>query len=335
MFTASNKAWNMDELYEAGADGYYVKEHPETAHDPEFSTKNFESFHKTVENCLEKGKLLGKYWKQIKYIEQNLIIENKLGADGELEFEKDRINERLMMFLGLLKKAFEQTKFDKNTFFYSEWELAFLTLWSTFNEIQEASFKKIPLEYIDKNGNKYLINDYHRDKLSLPSLSTWKLNLPKKYKNPKYSIFVDYDMKFSYDKDEKIQVDYKGFYEILCTRKTILLYSGNSKYGRYYSFNPKGMSDISVKLEERLHSQIAFILLNMDSSRSLLKHLKEINDFRNHLYLTHGEEPANPNYALEYKDQRYSDKDWETHIEQLFEIVYFLCTGEECTWSAK
>ena len=61
MFTASNKAWNMDDLYEAGADGYYVKEHPETSYDPKFSVKNFANFHKTVENCLEKGSLLMPY----------------------------------------------------------------------------------------------------------------------------------------------------------------------------------------------------------------------------------------------------------------------------------
>jgi DNA-binding NarL/FixJ family response regulator len=29
MFTASNKAWNMKALLDAGADGYYIKESPE------------------------------------------------------------------------------------------------------------------------------------------------------------------------------------------------------------------------------------------------------------------------------------------------------------------
>lgn len=31
MFTASNKAWNMKALLDAGADGYYIKESPEFA----------------------------------------------------------------------------------------------------------------------------------------------------------------------------------------------------------------------------------------------------------------------------------------------------------------
>jgi hypothetical protein len=83
MFTASNKAWNMDELYEAGADGYYVKEHPETANDPEFSVKNFQNFHKTVENCLKKGTLLRKYWKKINEIENSTFIKNKSGQKNK------------------------------------------------------------------------------------------------------------------------------------------------------------------------------------------------------------------------------------------------------------
>jgi len=49
VFTASNKAWNMKELLDEGADGYYIKESPEFAFDLEYSEKNYESFRKNVE----------------------------------------------------------------------------------------------------------------------------------------------------------------------------------------------------------------------------------------------------------------------------------------------
>ena len=137
MFTASNKAWNMHELHQAGADGYFVKEHPETAKDPDFSVKNFENFQQTVTQCVKKGELLRKFWKHKKLIKKSNLLVNKPN-----QINRERILERLIMFIGLLKKAKEQTKFDTTTFFYSDWELAFLTLWSTLNEIQEVYFNK-------------------------------------------------------------------------------------------------------------------------------------------------------------------------------------------------
>ncbi len=46
------------------------------------------------------------------------------------------------MFYGLLKKGHEQRAYDKTTFFYSDYELAFMTLWSTLNEIQAYRYDK-------------------------------------------------------------------------------------------------------------------------------------------------------------------------------------------------
>src|SRR5688572_30123910 len=41
LFTASNKVWNIMEIIEAGCDDYYIKEHPDTAYDLDFSRKNY------------------------------------------------------------------------------------------------------------------------------------------------------------------------------------------------------------------------------------------------------------------------------------------------------
>ena len=77
IFTASNKAWNMRELIDMGADGFYFKESPEYSSDLAFSTKNFESFKKQVELCFEKDSL--RYIYSINLATTNVLdIQDKL-----------------------------------------------------------------------------------------------------------------------------------------------------------------------------------------------------------------------------------------------------------------
>jgi CheY-like chemotaxis protein len=57
MFTASNKAWNMKALLDAGADGYYIKESPEYAFPTTYSISNTNEFVKTINRCLKRGYL--------------------------------------------------------------------------------------------------------------------------------------------------------------------------------------------------------------------------------------------------------------------------------------
>ena len=57
MFTASNKAWNMKALIDAGADGYYIKESPEYAFPHKYSLSNTKSFCSNVKKCLERSYL--------------------------------------------------------------------------------------------------------------------------------------------------------------------------------------------------------------------------------------------------------------------------------------
>lgn len=59
VFTASNKAWNLKELMQAGyeADGYYMKESPDFYFDADFSQKNFENLKSEAGKCFEKGYL--------------------------------------------------------------------------------------------------------------------------------------------------------------------------------------------------------------------------------------------------------------------------------------
>jgi CheY-like chemotaxis protein len=53
MFTASNKAWNMKSLLDAGADGYYIKESPEYNFPAKFSEENYSNFKNEVNSSFE------------------------------------------------------------------------------------------------------------------------------------------------------------------------------------------------------------------------------------------------------------------------------------------
>lgn len=53
MFTASNKAWNLKRLLQAGANGYYIKESPEFGFSDKFSIANYNSLRRDIENCLD------------------------------------------------------------------------------------------------------------------------------------------------------------------------------------------------------------------------------------------------------------------------------------------
>lgn len=63
MFTASNKAWNMKALMDAGADGYYIKESPEFAFPNNYSVSNANELSQCITRCLNNGYLRDVYLK--------------------------------------------------------------------------------------------------------------------------------------------------------------------------------------------------------------------------------------------------------------------------------
>lgn len=76
MFTASNKAWNMKALMDAGADGYYIKESPEFAFSNNYSVSNANELSQCITRCLNNGYLRDVYLK-IKRIKE-LISESSI-----------------------------------------------------------------------------------------------------------------------------------------------------------------------------------------------------------------------------------------------------------------
>lgn len=89
VFTASNKAWNLKQLTDLGADGYFVKESPEVSVGDDFSLKNFENFVQLVQMCYEYN-FLKHFFQKLKEIEK--VLKSKVSAK---EVPKDFVNEYL------------------------------------------------------------------------------------------------------------------------------------------------------------------------------------------------------------------------------------------------
>jgi CheY-like chemotaxis protein len=89
MFTASNKAWNMKALLDAGADGYYIKESPEYAFPTTYSISNANEFVKTINRCLRRGYLrdVAGEIKQFKKNETSFKYDDKLFCNISVQLD--------------------------------------------------------------------------------------------------------------------------------------------------------------------------------------------------------------------------------------------------------
>lgn len=89
MFTASNKAWNMKALLDAGADGYYIKESPEYAFPTTYSVSNANELIKTINRCLKRGYLrdVAGEIKQFKKNETTFKYDDKLFSNISIQLD--------------------------------------------------------------------------------------------------------------------------------------------------------------------------------------------------------------------------------------------------------
>lgn len=314
MVTASNKAWNMEQLIDTGADGYYIKEDPESNPSPEVSKTNYENFKKTILSSIDKYNKLYPFWKYISLLqpkstlisEREVEIEESNGTKRK-EFTKveERVLERLKMFFGLIKRKFEDTTYNK-IFYYSDVKLAFMTLWSCLNDIQYIYYDKSEDQFLTSSGklkSSIKVENCLVSKLAIPSTS----NVYLQKKNTQNNRFTT-----------KLKVDYNlqnGVYSIDTTQVFT--------------------KDFTSSIGE----QIAFLILTISSSSSikdlssgqrdvnkLCDNLVMLKNKRNHLYLTHGDESPDNDFF-----QKLEKENTEVKIDDcaiLFEIVYFLLKGE-------
>lgn len=329
VFTASNKSWTLNEVLERGADGMYVKESPEYAGNADYSQENIKLFLAVVIENLIKYRVLAPFWENIYKLFALDLEEKVYYRMGNLEKTKftERKNERLKMFYGLLKRGFEQRTFNEKMFHFSDYELAFLTLWSLLNEISEANYDKEDkgntFELVDGNGKIYQCSPIRNNRES-----NWKLRGTDKY-------LIEHKYAFeSLDKFGK---------PALLTNTAPKLKSMSFKIGIERTSNSFSLADDKSQnrfnVTNEIAPQAAFIMLSKqqipeDKIKGYCINLHRLNRVRNQLYLTHGEYVNNGFYSFTEQEKR-SREDYNLNpaqdIKDLFELVAFLICGEEVT----
>lgn len=320
IFTASNKYWTYDEVLNLGADGVYVKESPEFAHDVDLSRENFENFLSIVGSVLNKYSTLRLYWDSIRKIKNGIKFTEKT-IKGKKTVIQERVKERFEMFYGLLKRGFEQRQYNSEKFHLSENTLAFITLWSILNEISEASYDKTDFQnktiIKDNKGKSYEIfphpNNGHN--------SNWKLV------GTENNYLVKHNYELSYSKKDELQFLSDGFTPK--TRiKSSLSFVAKDKDELTYNIpeNPQTRNEVT----KEIGSQIAFLILNSEIisakiKEKLCKDLYRLNDLRNKLYLTHGDDIRSDFYNKKIKDNPTQIK--ERDIKELFELISNVLIG--------
>lgn len=136
IMTASNKAWNMKALLDAGADGYYIKESPELKLPMTFSEANFKSFKNDVEMALTRNGFKRTLYRQVNSFVSDIRASTKLNGDFANELVR------------ILHSSLHQmlTAKSKKDFAYS-----YLTLFQSLEQLSRY--------YITEDGNNgWLIN---------------------------------------------------------------------------------------------------------------------------------------------------------------------------------
>jgi CheY-like chemotaxis protein len=314
IFTASDKAWNLDEVLEKGADAMYIKESPIYYRSREYSLRNYNDFKTTINYLYKKYNILRPYWLAIQVILTDKTFLS-ISENGNSKF-KQRIKERLEMFYGLLKRGLEQTEFNKSRFHFSDYELAFITLWSILNEISEVNYIKTQpyISIFDSRGNrlKYKQNHYK-----------WVIINQK-------DVFVEYTYNYISNNSDKPSTDNSGnFNKLSHEQKSCFLLSNKL----FQIITPK---KTMTNYETTLFLQIAYLIErknNLSNSFNKVRFqqtLLRLNEIRNHLYLTHGSDISSGFYDKTEKEKRsYHNIKPEKDIKDLFELISFLLTGKE------
>ena len=140
IFTASNKIWNITEMLEAGADDYYIKEHPDNAYDLDFSRENY--FRLKGDNKVRKGivhNLIELGFKRKEILDKVKLIIKKTNTKIEHPNIKNRIQEKLKIGYGILFR--KTTQFENENLLFNNEHLAFVVFWSILEEISKDYFK--------------------------------------------------------------------------------------------------------------------------------------------------------------------------------------------------
>jgi len=134
ILTASNKAWNMKALLDAGADGYYIKESPELKLPMSFSKANFQAFKDAVEISLNSGYKKQTFRKIAGLL--SIIMESNIS-----EFTKNELEY-------VLNQSSKQILSAKNSL---DFAYAYMTLFQAFEFVTK--------EYISETETGWILNN--------------------------------------------------------------------------------------------------------------------------------------------------------------------------------
>ena len=164
IFTASNKAWNIDEVLENGADGFYIKENPNFS-DWNTSKENYKTFKKLlsrlcliIEKDVDSGKSI--YTLSQKRGEVKKLIDKIHKANYRIKNEniRKRIDEKLKLGYGQL---FDKTsKFKQDHFLHNNEILSFLIFWSILEEISAEYYNKQSFKLKKNKDGCYSFNNW-------------------------------------------------------------------------------------------------------------------------------------------------------------------------------
>jgi DNA-binding NarL/FixJ family response regulator len=148
VFTASNKAWSVQELRELGTDGYWVKESPEFGVDDAYSRANASRLLTVVRKALQPRIEARPIWMlrtdlarlagDPKYRRGWIPSTMPERSEFEIKCRLNAILERLSRAYGFLVLA--RSRYEEDKFEIRGCDLAFLTLWSSINEVDELYF---------------------------------------------------------------------------------------------------------------------------------------------------------------------------------------------------
>lgn len=144
--TASNKAWTVRAVTEAGADGYWIKESPEYSADPTHTVENAADLLETLRVTTSRYNDAGPVWKLRDAIEDLRDDEDRCQTFPLREEEGiHAVRQRLLAIDDRLRRAFgylvrQRSLYEIKSFRSAPVDLAYLTVWSIMNEVDALCF---------------------------------------------------------------------------------------------------------------------------------------------------------------------------------------------------
>lgn len=207
LFTATNKAWNIFEMLECGADNFYIKEHPNTSHDIEFSKNNYNRLLKNTKSLIELGIKKKEVWNKIQNISK--LTFTKINNSNI----KKRVNDKLKIGYGILFRP--TSRLEKKELLFSNEIIAYIIFWSILEEIVKDNFKDNWIKSGDKEGE--MVNNLWVLNNGTPFIEDFRtINLGKN--EGVIRVGIKYDKSRKYYKADSVDIE--------CDNPEVKFYSG-------------------------------------------------------------------------------------------------------------